>query len=176
MARVGDVIENPAMGGSLHFRRIGSAADGSALEFDFFIQPGCVIAAEHLHPHQEERFEVIYGGVEGHVDGKPQTVAAGGTSIVPAGVPHVWWNATDGETLLRVQFHPALQTAELFETAFALARDGRTDGSGVPRLPDRLALLAAFPDEFRPARMPALLHHIVVRAFALFRRRPLRRR
>ena len=176
MARVGDVIRNPAMGGRLHFRRIETAAGESLLEFDFFLRPGGVIAVEHLHPHQEERFAVISGAVQGHVDGKPQTVVARGESIVPAGVAHAWWNAVDSETHLRVQFRPALQTAELFETAFALARDGRTDGSGVPRFPERLALLAAFRDEFRPAGMPALVHCILVRVLAPFGRRLLRRR
>lgn len=175
MAGVGDVIENPAMGGRLQFRRIESADGASLLEFDFFLRPGGVIAVEHVHPCQEERFEVISGAVEGEVDGTPQTVVAGGKSIVPAGVAHGWWNAADSETHLRVQFRPALQTAELFETVFALARAGRTDDSGVPRFPERLELLAAYPDEFRPASMPALVHRILVRVLAplgtRFRRR-----
>jgi quercetin dioxygenase-like cupin family protein len=177
MARVGDVIENPAMGGRLHFRRIEPAAGGSLLEFDFFLRPGGVIAVEHVHPHQEECFEVISGTVEGEVDGTPQMVVAGGKSIVPAGVPHGWWNAADGETHLRVQFRPALQSAELFEMVFALARAGRTDDTGVPRFPERLELLAAFPEEFRPASMPALVHRILVCALSpsgrRFRRRSL---
>jgi quercetin dioxygenase-like cupin family protein len=175
MPRVGDVIENPAMGARLRFRRIESGAGGSLLEFDFFLRPGGVIAVEHLHPQQEEYFEVISGAVEGHVAGRPQTVVAGGKSIVAAGVAHAWWNTADGETHLRVQFRPALQTAEFFETAFALARKHPTDDRGVPRFPDRLALLAAFPNEFRPAHMPALAHGIIVRALAPFGRR-LRRR
>jgi quercetin dioxygenase-like cupin family protein len=174
MAQVGDVIENPAMGGRLHFRRLGTAV-GELLEFDFFLRPGGVIAVEHLHPHQEERFEVISGAVQGEVDGEPQTVVAGGTSIVPAGVPHAWWNAADGETHLRVQFRPALRTASLFEAAFALARDGRTNDSGVPRFPERLAFLAAFPDEMRPAGMPARVQSLLVFALMPFGRR-LRRR
>jgi quercetin dioxygenase-like cupin family protein len=159
----------------MQFRCIESAAGASLLEFDFFLRPGGVIAVEHLHPHQEECFEVISGAVQGHVAGKRQTVVAGGKSIVAAGVAHAWWNAADGETHLRVQFRPALQTAELFETAFALARNNPTEGRGVPRFPDRLALLAAFPNEFRPARMPALAHGIVVCALAPLGRR-LRRR
>jgi quercetin dioxygenase-like cupin family protein len=176
MSQVGEVIENPAMGARLRFRRIGSANGESLLEFDFFLRPGGVIAVEHLHPYQEERLEVISGAVQGHVDGKPHTVVTGGESIVPAGVTHAWWNAADGETHLRVQFRPALRTAELFEIAFALARNGRTNGSGVPRFPKRLAFLAAFPDEFRPARMPAVVHRVVVRAFAPAGRRLLRPR
>lgn len=160
MARVGDVIENPAMGGSLEFRRI----DAALLEFDLFLGPGGVIFTEHVHPHQVERFEVLCGAVQGHVERKPQTVTAGGSSVVTAGVAHAWWNAVEHETHLRVQFRPALNSAEMIETAFALARDGRTDQSGVPRFPHSLGLLLAFPDEFRPARMPVLAHRIALRA------------
>lgn len=176
MIQVGDTIENPAMGGRIEFRQIGSASGESLLEFDFFLRPGGVIVGDHLHPHQDERFEVISGAVEGKVDGESRTVAAGGESSIAAGVPHAWWNASDGETHMRVQFRPALQTAEFFDVAFALARDGRTDDSGVPRFPERLWLLAAFPAEFRPAGMPALVHRILVRAFAPFGRRLRRRR
>jgi quercetin dioxygenase-like cupin family protein len=171
MPRVGEVIENPAMGGRLHFRRLEREGAESILEFDFFLRPGGVIAVEHLHPHQEERFEVISGAMQGRVGGVPQTVVAGGTSTVPAGVAHAWWNVADHDAHLRVQFRPALLTAELFDTVFALARSGRSDGSGVPRLPERLAVLAAFPAELRPARMPALAHRIVVRALAPYGRR-----
>jgi quercetin dioxygenase-like cupin family protein len=159
------------MGARLHFRRIGSASASSLLEFDFYLRPGGVIAVEHVHPRQEERFGVISGAVEGHVAGDPQTVVAGGTSIVPAGVAHAWRNAVEGETHLRVQFRPALRTAELFETVFALGRDGCADGRGVPRLPQRLGLLATYPDELRPARMPAHVHRVLVRALAPFGRR-----
>jgi len=176
MARVGDVIENPAMGGRLIFREIGSETGESLLEFDFFLRPGGVIIAAHTHPHQEERFEVISGAVRGHVDGEPQSVAAGGKSVVAAGVEHAWWNAADVETHLRVQFRPALRTAEFFETAFALARDGRTNDSGVPRFPERFLLLGAYPKEFRPAGMPALVHRVAARILAPFGRRFMRRR
>jgi hypothetical protein len=44
VARVGDVIDNPAMGGRLQFRRMGTEI-GEPLEFDFFLRPGAVIAA-----------------------------------------------------------------------------------------------------------------------------------
>jgi quercetin dioxygenase-like cupin family protein len=176
MPQVGDTIDNPAMGGRIEFRQLASASGGSLLEFDFFLRPGGLVIGEHMHPHQEERFEVISGAVEGQVDGESRTVVAGGESTIAAGVPHAWWNASDGETHLRVQFRPALQTAEFFDLAFELARNGRTDERGHPRFPERLWLLAAFPTEFRPVGMPVVVHRILVRALAPFGRRLLRRR
>jgi quercetin dioxygenase-like cupin family protein len=168
MPRVGETIENPAMGARLRFRRIAREKSGSILEFDFFLRPGGVIAVDHVHPHQEERFEVISGGVQGHVGGDPQTVCAGGTSVVAAGVAHAWRNAAEQETQLRVQFRPALRTAELFETVFALACAGRADERGVPHFPQRLMVLTGFAEEIRPAGMPVLVHRLLSRVFRPF--------
>jgi quercetin dioxygenase-like cupin family protein len=168
MARVGETIENPAMGAQLRFRQILREDGGSLLEFDFFLRPGGVIAVDHVHPGQEERFEVISGAVTGHVAGEPQTVPAGGTSVVAPGVAHAWRNAVDQETHLRVQFRPALRTAELFETVFALARAGRADERGVPRFPQRFTVLAEFAEEIRPSGMPVLVHRLLSRLFRPF--------
>lgn len=171
MAQAGDVIENPAMGARMHFRKLSRDTDGTLLEFDFFLEPGGVIAVDHLHPHQEERFEVISGAVSGHVGGEPQTLSRGRTSVVAPGVAHGWRNAATSETHLRVQFRPALRTEQLFETVFALAREGRAGHTGVPAFPERLIMLAAFSDELRPAGMPATVHRVLVCALAPFAKR-----
>jgi quercetin dioxygenase-like cupin family protein len=174
-AQVPDVIRNPAMGARIAFRARSHDTAGALVEFDFFLRPGGVVATDHLHPHQEERFEVIAGQMAGHVGGRAQTLGPGGTSVVPPGVAHAWRNAGDEEAHLRVQFRPALRVEELFAVVFALGAEGRADARGVPALPLRLVMLAAFPDELRPAGMPAALHRIVVRALAPLGRR-LRRR
>ena len=175
MVRACDVIENPSMGARIRFVTVAEDSGGSLLEFDFFLRPGGVVATEHLHPQQEERFEVIAGLMSGHAGGREQTLGPGATSVVAAGVPHAWRNAGDGEAHLRVQFRPALDTEELFHTVFALGAHGRTDSCGVPVFPLRLTFLAAFPREVRPSGMPALMHRFVIRALAPSGRR-LRRR
>jgi quercetin dioxygenase-like cupin family protein len=166
-----DVIVNPAMGARIEFRTRSRATGGSYVEFDFFLRPGGVIATDHLHPHQEERFEVIAGRVAGHVDGRPETLGPGGSSIVPAGVPHAWRNAGAEEAHLRVRFSPALRVEEFFGVVFRMGAEGRADARGVPVLPLRLVMLAAFPDELRPAGMPAPVHRVIVRALAPVGRR-----
>jgi quercetin dioxygenase-like cupin family protein len=171
MAHAGQEIDNPAMGARIRFRRVARDTDGGLLELDFFLKPGGIVATDHLHPHQEERFEVIAGVMRGHVGGEPHVVAAGGSSVVAAGVPHAWRNAGDAEAHLRVQFRPALDTEEMFDTVFALARAGRTDHRGVPALRHRLAMLAAFPREFRPAGMPVRVHGALASGLAPLGRR-----
>jgi quercetin dioxygenase-like cupin family protein len=175
MAHAGQEIDNPAMGARIRFRRVARDTGGSLLDLDFFLRPGGVIATDHLHPHQEERFEVLAGTMRGHVGERSHVVVAGQDSVVEAGVPHAWHNAGDGEAHLRVQFRPALDTEDMFQAVFALAREGRTDHRGVPRLAHRLAVLAAFPREFRPAGMPRPVHRVLVALFAPPGRR-LRRR
>jgi quercetin dioxygenase-like cupin family protein len=162
MASTGQVIVNPAMGARIEFRTTAAGSDGALLEFDFFLAPGGVVATDHVHPKQDERFEVIAGAVRGHAGGRSQTLGPGDVSVVPAGVAHGWRNDGCDEAHLRVRFEPALRTEELFETVFALGAQGRTDRRGVPVPPLGLAMLAAFPDEVRPAAMPRLAHRLVV--------------
>lgn len=166
-----DVIVNPAMGARIEFRTRSRATGGAFVEFDFFLRPGGVIATDHVHPHQEERFEVVAGRVVGHVGGHPRILGPGGSSVVPAGVPHAWRNAGPDEVHLRVRFSPALRAEELFAVVFRMGAEGRTDARGIPVLPLRLAMLAAFPDELRPARLPAPVHRVIVRALAPVGRR-----
>lgn len=165
MARAGDVIVNPAMGARIVFRAVAADTGGSLLEFDFYLRAGGVVAVDHLHPRQEERFDVISGLMRGHVGGRPHELGPGATSVVRPGVPHAWRNASSEEAHLRVQFRPALRVEDMFETVFALGAQGRTDDKGVPDFPLRLAMLAEFADEVRPAAMPAGVHGILVRMF-----------
>jgi len=171
VAFAGQEIDNPSMGARIRFLQVAADTNGELLDFEFVLKPGGVIAVAHVHPRQEERFEVLEGAVEGHVGGVARRVERGGTNVVRPGVSHAWRGAGPTPTRLRVQFRPALETEQFFDVVFALARAGRTDSRGVPRLLPRLAVMAAFPDEFRPAGLPIPLHRFLVWAFAPFGRR-----
>jgi len=173
MAHIGQMIENPAMGATIRFLQVAESTDGALVEFDFFLNAGGVIAEDHLHPEQLESVQVVDGAVVGHVDGIERTLATGQSSTIQAGVVHGWRNAADGQTHLRVQFRPAMKSAEFFETAFAIARAGRADSAGVPFSPEKFAIIAAFPHEFRPAGMPKVVHVLVRAVFGPFSRRIL---
>lgn len=175
MIAAGTEIVNPAMGARVRFRTVAAETEGDLLEIDFFLRPGGVIATDHLHPCQEESFRVVSGSVVGQVAGEARRLGPGGENTVAPGVPHAWRNASVTEEVqLRVRFRPALRTEDFLDTVFALGRAGRTDTAGVPYLPERLALLAAFPQEFRPARMPRALHAVVVRLLGPWARHRVR--
>jgi quercetin dioxygenase-like cupin family protein len=154
VARAGDEILNPKMKGRLVFVETARDTNGELLEFEFFLQPGGVIAEEHLHPKQEERMEVIAGKMRGRLDGTERTAEAGEVVVVPPGTPHAWWNDGEGEAHLRVQFRPALNTEQQMETFFGLARDGKTNDRGVPNLLRIAVLLNEHKDEVYPAKLP----------------------
>ena len=69
---------------------------------------------EHLHPRQEERFEVLEGAVRTIVDGAERRYEKGETFAVPAGTPHQMTG--DGPARVHWEVRPALRTAAFFET------------------------------------------------------------
>jgi hypothetical protein len=99
------------------------------------------VAAAHVHPKQQERFEIVAGTLGLKIDGEEVVVAPGETLTVPAGAPHGFWNAGDDEVRFRCEVRPALQFERLLETMFALAADGKTNRKGMPN-PLRLAVIA----------------------------------
>jgi len=134
MAHTGEMIENPVTHDRVIFRVTAQDTHGALLAFDDFLLAGYISPPEHVHPRQQERFEVISGSLGVRIDGRELVLRAGESVAVPPGTPHTIWNAGEGETHLLVALQPALQTEAFFETMFALARDGKTDSQGRPSL------------------------------------------
>src|SRR5436305_8845382 len=88
---------------------------------------------EHLHPLQDEHFEVLEGAVRAVIGGEERRCPAGEAFDIPARTPHQM--AGDGPARLHWEVRPALRTAEFFERAF----------SGDPGAD----FLETFADEFR---------------------------
>ena len=160
MIRAGDTIENPVTGERIVFRKTSRDTGGQAVVIETFVQPDGFVAAAHVHPSQEERFEVLKGSV-GFRIGREKLVAGPGQRItVPAGTPHKFWNAGDTEAHFVCEVRPALQFESLLETMFALAVDGKTNKKGMPN-PLRLAVIAnAHFDTVRLPFPPAILQRI----------------
>ncbi len=162
MATAGDTLEHPVTGERIVFRKTARDTGGELLQVDFFMKPGGFVAAEHIHPNQEERFEVLSGSVRFRMRGQERDVGAGETVVVPAGTPHVWWNPGEQEGRVLVELHPALKMETFFETFFGLAQDGKVNPkSGLPN-PLQLALIAReHEDEIYLARPPLFVQRIL---------------
>src|SRR3989442_6596810 len=123
MAKSGDILEHPVTGERLVWRKVARDTGGELLQADLYVAPGGFVAAEHVHPMQEERFEVLAGVLRLHIDGKEKTMRTGEIEVVPAGLPHVWWNGGQ-EGLHRLgEFRPARPDWKFFANCFGLAED-----------------------------------------------------
>jgi len=157
-------IENPATGMQLVFRKTARETGGRAVVVEVMLAPNGLLPRLHVHPHQQERVEVLAGNVGAHIGRRRSVVGAGARLTVAAGTPHRFWNAGDDTAHLVAEISPALAFESLVETLCALAADGRTNAAGLPS-PLRFAVVAAAHfDTFRLAFPPAPVQRL---AFAL---------
>ena len=148
MVNSGDVLEHPVTGERIVFRKTARDTDGALMQADFLMASGGFVAAAHIHPLQEERFEVIAGTLHGRIAGRELTAGPGEVVVVPAGTPHVWWNAGDTEMRVLVEARPALRLENFFETFFGLAQDGKVNPkTGLPNPLQMAMTLQAFQKE-----------------------------
>jgi hypothetical protein len=57
-------------------------------------------------------------------------LARGEQALVPAGIPHRWWNAGPGDALVSVEMRPGLHLEQLLEEAFQLVDEGKFGEDG----------------------------------------------
>jgi mannose-6-phosphate isomerase-like protein (cupin superfamily) len=151
MIRTGSVLENPVTGERLIFRKCAADTGGELVVVECVVQPGGAVAAAHVHPAQEERFEVLRGTLGVRLGRKKVTAGPGERLTVPAGTAHKFWNAGEDEAHFVCEIRPAGQFEQLVETMFGLAADGRTNRKGMPS-PLRLAVIARH--HFADLRLP----------------------
>jgi mannose-6-phosphate isomerase-like protein (cupin superfamily) len=123
MARAGDVLENAATGDRLTFLHTAADTGGAFLEYELRFVPRGFAARDHLHPHQEERHEVLGGSLGLVVDGREFRLEAGESETVPVGARHRIVKSQDEPILARFSIRPALESEVLLETLFAIGRD-----------------------------------------------------
>lgn len=160
MIHAGDTIGNPVTGERLVFLETSQETNGEAVVFETFVQPDGFVAATHVHPKQEERFEILSGTLGLRMGGEKIVAGPGETVTIPPATPHRFWNAGEDEVHFRCEVRPALEFERLVETMFALAADGKTNRKGMPN-PLRLAVIArAHFDVVRLPFPPALVQRL----------------
>jgi glyoxylate utilization-related uncharacterized protein len=158
LAKPGDELVNPVSGQGIAFRSITP----ELLEVETWYRAGGPAAPPHLHPAQDERFEVLSGEVRAVIAGEERTLRRGDVLDVPAGTPHEFGGHAGTDGRARWQTRPALRTAEFMETTFGLARDGRVNPrTGVPGLLQMALTLREFDAEFRLVKPPRPLQLVL---------------
>ena len=144
-------LVHPVTGERIVFRKRARDTGGKLLEMNLYLAPNGFIAAAHVHPYQEERFEIAGAPVMFKIGGEARLYRPGEIVVVPPGTPHVWWNPSQEEAATLVQFRPALDTETFFETFFGLAADGKVGRNGLPNPLQLMVLARAYNREMRLA-------------------------
>ena len=165
------VLENPISGERITFRKTGADTDGELLAFDLELDPDGHLPGAHVHPIQEERFEIVNGTMTFRRGLRALTASAGDVVVVPPGTVHRFENAGKEQAHVRVEVRPALRMQELLETTAALAEQGRTFATGLPRPLDLALFMCEFDAEVRAPFVPAAVVRTIMAPLAWLARR-----
>jgi quercetin dioxygenase-like cupin family protein len=123
MPQPNEVIDHPSLGVRIRFLQTARQTNGELLRVEVTLPPRFSIA-EHVHPHQEERHQVISGTLRARVGGEQRDYSAGEHVVGPPGVAHAWRNPSANENLRLVSEHrPVLHMELMLEAGSAIARD-----------------------------------------------------
>jgi quercetin dioxygenase-like cupin family protein len=157
MARAGETIENPVTRERLTFVCTAADTDGELLEVELTFASGGFVPSMHVHPQQQERFEVLEGNPRFCIGTSERTSSPGDTFLAAPRTPHRFWNPGPGEARVRIELRPALRMEEVLEEIARLGRTGKLNRKGLPS-PLRGAVLAReYAAEFAAARDPDIL-------------------
>ncbi len=157
----GDSVENPVTGERGILIKGPWEGSDSSLLVDLRVRPGGAVVGEHVHRHLDERFTVKAGQIGFRLDGEESLAGPGQSVEIPRGSWHDWWNAGDDEAVAEVYVSDGTRFMAMIENLFGLARDGHTNGKGMP---DPLQL-TMFATEFRDVlvlkRPPAIVQRLL---------------
>ncbi|HKF81057.1 MAG TPA: cupin domain-containing protein [Thermoleophilaceae bacterium] len=108
----------------------------------------------HLHPAQDEHFEVLSGRIEVRVGDEERVLAPGETIDIPRGTRHQMANGGDEPARVRWQTTPAGRTEDWFRAIDNLHREGRVGRNGMPGPLAYGVMLSEYRDVFRLAAGP----------------------
>ena len=167
MADAGDVIENPVTGQRLTFLATARDTAGEVFRAEGAFPPGGFAGVEHIHPHQDEHFEVLAGRAGFHVEGREEVLGAGETIDVPAGTRHTFQNAGTEEMRVLFEFRPALDSTEgFYEFYFGFAQEGRVNAKAMPGLLDIATVWPLVSEHAVLSKPPAWVQHLLFRVLA----------
>lgn len=177
MAHAGDVIDNPVTGQRLIFEVTSADSDGRRTVFEGIFPPGGFAGVPHIHPHQDEHFEVLAGRAAFDIDGERRVLGAGATIDVPRGTPHTFANTGREQMRVQCEFRPTADSTERFyEIYFAFAQQGRVNAKAMPGLLDIATVWTVTSAHAVLATPPAAIQHALFRGLGpvarIARRRP----
>jgi quercetin dioxygenase-like cupin family protein len=126
-------------------------SEPDVLEVEAVYGPAGKPPPAHLHPEQDEHFQVLDGALTARVAGEERTLGPGETIDIPRGTPHQMWNASSAETRVRWETRPAGRTEQWFRAIDGAIREA---GGKMPGPLHFAPLLEEYRDTFRLAVGP----------------------
>jgi quercetin dioxygenase-like cupin family protein len=173
MAYRGQVLDNPVTGERFVFHATSDDTAGKLLEFDLVVEPHGRVPGGHVHPGQQESFEVLDGTVKFRKGLRAVVAKPGDLVVVEPGTYHRFANAGSTTAVVRCRVEPAMRMEALFETVAALALEGRTMRSGLPKPLDLALFMREFREEVAAPVMPGLVQVVMAPLAGLAARRGL---
>src|SRR3954469_14452139 len=106
MAKSGDVLHMPELGGSVTITRSAAETGGQLLEFEVAGRSRGFLTQPHVHVRQTERFEPLSGSMRLVMDGEDRVLHPGDVAEVPPGTTHRQLSLDDG-AVVRITLRPA---------------------------------------------------------------------
>jgi quercetin dioxygenase-like cupin family protein len=153
-------------GDRVAFLRTASETGGELLEMRVRYAPTSKAPPLHLHPVQEERFEVTSGALWTRVGGREATFEAGERFVVPAGTPHAMRPADERGAEVVWQVRPALDSEAFFRALWGLEADGTGGRPGRRGLLRSVAIARRFSREFRLWGPPPAVQRVLLAVLA----------
>jgi quercetin dioxygenase-like cupin family protein len=151
MITTGQSITNRVTGETLVFRTTSADTNGERVVVETFVEPNGAVAAAHVHPAQEERFEVLAGELEFRLGKRTLVAKPGDRVLVPAGTPHRFRNVGEETAHFVCEVTPALGFEQLIETMFSLAEDGKVSKKVIQ---NQFRLAVNAKHQYRDDRLP----------------------
>lgn len=169
---VAQIDFHPAMGMRWEITHSGADTAGEMFRALNWLDPNMPGPPAHVHPGQEESFEVLEGTLDVCVDGEWRQVPAGETATVAPGVPHTLRNSTSETVKVATTIKPAGTTEAFFEDMIRLVEQGK-----IKRLPPkepRSAIYAAmlftsYPEWIRAVGAPGVVFKALARVGKMLR-------
>ena len=127
-------IHNPVTGETWTAMVRGVDTGGAHVKGRGHLPPGTRAPGVHRHPHQDERVTVVTGRVCVQVGKDVREYGPGESVFLPRGVWHDFWVLGDEPAETIGEAEPALGIEMILATLAGLAREGKTDKRGRPRL------------------------------------------
>jgi mannose-6-phosphate isomerase-like protein (cupin superfamily) len=171
MAKTGDTIHNPHNGETATFLTTSADSNGQLLRMAFKIEAGNGLnIPPHMHPKQVQRFEITGGRMKMLLDGVETYHESGDKITVPIGIYYKWSQVGDKPLEFIVEYEPAGQWENFFETSFAYA-NAKHNGKKVNLFLASSVLLSTYPDQMVIAGPPLPVQKLIFKVFGWIGRR-----